>query len=105
MFSPQSEQGAGNFVIPVGFVMVQVNGSACAVILTSCMNHCGVLEASEIFRKGILVERGGGQPIESRFEPKLGAVANHGFRERRFLDQEKPMITGRRPFLGHVVKK
>src|SRR5579864_2444378 len=85
--------------------MVQVDGGARAVILAGGMNHRGILETSQIFGEGILVESRGGEAIEARFEPKLGAVANHRFRERRLLNQKEPVKTGSGPFLGDVVKK
>src|SRR5690242_6095798 len=102
---PQSEQRTVYLVSAVGIVMFQVDGRARAVILAGGMNHRRVLETSQIFVEGILVESRGGEAIEARLEPKLGAIANHRFRKRRLLNQKEPVETESGPFLGDVVKK
>src|SRR5712692_11467344 len=85
--------------------MVQVYGGPCTVIFTARMNHCRVPETPQIFSKRFLAKCGLGKSKKPRFEPKLGAVANHCFRKRSLLNQKEPMKTRRRPFLGHVVKE
>src|ERR1700732_2939611 len=84
--------------------MDQVYGSTCTVIFTGCMNHRGVPETSQIFRKRFPTDRGRNEISEPGFKPKLGTVANHRFRQRHLLNQKKPMEIGRCQFLGHAME-
>src|SRR5580704_13734604 len=103
-FGPQRQNRATDFALQIRIIMHQVDGSAGAVVLASRVNHLGSAEGSEIFGKGFFVDRAGRKAIEARFEPKLGAIADHRFRERLRLDQEKPVKIRCGEFLGNGMK-
>src|ERR1700680_145993 len=99
-FGPERQNRATDFALQIRIIMHQVDGSAGAVVLASRMNHLRSAEGSEIFGKGFFADRAGRKTIEARFEPKLGAIADHRFRERLRLNQEEPMKIRCGEFLG-----
>src|ERR1700740_1001756 len=90
-FGPQRQNGATDLALQIRIIMHQVDGSARAVVLASRVNHLRSAEGSEILGKGFFADRAGRKTIEARFEPKLGAIANHRFRKRLRLGQEEPV--------------
>ena len=86
--------------------MLEIDGSAGAVILTSGVDSARIFEAAQIFSIGFRRDGLRNQSAEAAGQEELGAVANERFRQGRGLDQrkEEPVIVRGREGLVHMLE-
>src|SRR5947209_2364255 len=51
--TPECKQGTSHLPIQVGFIMLEIDGGGCPVILTTGMNGSRIAEATDIFCHGL----------------------------------------------------
>src|SRR5215469_11533528 len=105
---PQDQKRALHFLVQVRGVVRQIDGGGSTVIFAESSYRRRVAEAAQIIViRGLLYPLRNAlarllptEPEQHRFEEKLGAIAEHGLREGRWLDQHEPMKENRGEFLA-----
>src|SRR5437667_71199 len=101
---PQRQHRTSNLAGAVRCIVLEIDGSAGAVIFTARVDGARIFEAAQVF--SISLRRDGlrNQSGEAAAQEELSAVANERFRQGRGLDQEEPVIVRGREGLVHMLE-